>query len=59
MPGRGRAQTAIVPDASCQPSRGRGGHGIVGFEHTESTEMVLPPVPGGVEETPGGTWAEK
>ena len=46
-------------DASYQPLSSRGGHGIVGFEHTEGGEVVLSPVPGGVEETPPGTWIEK
>ena len=46
-------------DASYQPLSSRGGHGIVGFEHTGGSEAVLSPVPGGVEDTPPGTWIEK
>ena len=46
-------------DASYQPLSSRGGHGIVGFEHAGGGEAVLPPVPGGTEETPAGTWIEK
>ena len=46
-------------DASYQPLSSRGGHGIVGFEHTGGGEAVLPPVPGGTEATPAGTWIEK
>ena len=46
-------------DASYQPLSNRGGHGIVGFEYTGGGESVLPPVPGGTEETPAGTWIEK
>ena len=46
-------------DASYQPPSSRGGHGIVGFEYAGGGEAVLPPVPGGTEETPHGTWTEK
>ena len=46
-------------DASFAPLSSRGGHGIVGFEYTGGGESVLPPVPGGTEETPAGTWIEK
>ena len=46
-------------DASYQPLSSRGGHGIIGFEHAGDGETVLPPVPGGVNETPTGTWIEK
>ena len=46
-------------DASNQRLRSRGGHGIVGFEHSGGTQAVLPSVPGGTEQTPAGTWIEK
>ena len=46
-------------DASFPPLSSGGGHGIVGFEHAGGTEAVLPPVPGGTEQTPAGTWIEK
>ena len=46
-------------DASYQPLSTRGGHGIVGFEYAGDGEAVLPPVPGGTEETVAGTWIEK
>ena len=46
-------------DASFPPLSSGGGHGIVGFEHAGGAETTLPPVPGGTEETPAGTWIEK
>ena len=46
-------------DASFQPLSSRGGHGIVGFEYAGGGESVLPPVQGGTDETPAGTWIEK
>ncbi len=46
-------------DASNQRLRSRGGHGIVGFEHSGGTQAALPSVPGGTEQTPAGTWIEK
>ncbi|MDE0459449.1 MAG: hypothetical protein OXI15_19325 [Chromatiales bacterium] len=69
MPGRrtgrehegraGEATRRLGNDASFQPLSSRGGHGIVGFEHSGGGEAVLPPVPGSTEETPPGTWIEK
>ncbi|MCY4002101.1 MAG: hypothetical protein OXF33_00100 [Rhodospirillales bacterium] len=46
-------------DASFLPLSSGGGHGIVGFEHIGGAEAILPPVPGGTDETPAGTWIEK
>ena len=46
-------------DASFPPLSNGGGHGIVGFEHAGGADAALPPVPGGAEETPAGTWIEK
>ena len=46
-------------DASFASLSSRGGHGIVGFEYAGGGEAVLPPVPGGADETPAGTWIEK
>lgn len=46
-------------DASYQPLSNRGGHGIAGFEYSGDGKATLPPVPGGTEETPPGTWIEK
>ena len=55
----GHHRSVEFNDASYQPLSNRGGHGIVGFEYTGGGESVLPPVPGGTEETPAGTWIEK
>ena len=46
-------------DASFPPLSSDGGHGTVGFELAGGAETTLPPVPGGTEETPVGTWIEK
>ena len=46
-------------DASYQPLSYDGGHGVVGFKYSGAGEAVLPPVPGGTNKTPEGTWIER
>ena len=45
-----------INDASYRPLSYDGGHGVVGFKYSGNGEVVLPPVAGGTNKTPKGTW---
>ena len=48
-----------INDASYRPLSYDGGHGVVGFKYSGNGEVVLPPVAGGTNKTPKGTWIER